>query len=342
MPGRMQTLWVVALARDNLASNKREGEGVFRRFIITIAALWGCASTGFAQNPNDARWSDAVTVVVHAPPTITVHGRCPAMWRLSRGGASVWVLPVLLDARGDGWDTGCFTRALKGANVLLLNSPYTGVKADYRYLRAPLRLKDVVPPETYARYVAAARRVHEDPGRYDVLTPAWAAYPLYGDAYEAHFHHESAPADTAGMARRRNVAVQYIPFFDGGPRLRNARNGLDLAGQEACLNSMLDRLDFTLGDMDAEIRAWKRGDLATVLKLFPKRDDRCTPPDVATDVPAENSNRWTQGVMDALDKPGKSIAVIPLDWFLDRGGVLDQLRAAGVEVAPPSALQDAP
>ena len=119
---------------------------------------------------------------------------------------------------------------------------------------------------------------------------------------------------------------------------------IDVDDERRCLQherSVLDRLDFTLGDMDAEIRAWKRGDLASVLKLFPKRDDRCTPPDVATDVPAENSNRWTQGVMDALDKPGKSIAVIPLDWFLNRGGVLDQLRAAGVAVSPPSALQDA-
>lgn len=320
-----------------------------RKRIMAAAAVWMLAATAVAQDrgaksgedQNDARWSDAVTVIVHAPPTVTVHGRCPAMWRLSRGDASVWVLPVLLDARGGGWDTSCFTRALTGANVLLLNSPYTGVKAEYRYLRAPLRLKDVVSPQTYARYVAAAKHVHADPAQYDVLTPAWAADPLYQQAFNAHFHHESAPDDMAGMAKRRGVPVRIVDFYDGGPRLRNARNGLDLAGQEACLNSVLDRLDFTLGDMDAEIRAWKRGDLASVLKLFPKRDDRCTPPDVATDVPAENSNRWTQGVMDALDKPGKSIAVIPLDWFLNRGGVLDQLRAAGVAVSPPSALQDA-
>ena len=320
-----------------------------RKRIMAAAAVWMLAATAVAQDrgaksgedQNDARWSDAVTVIVHAPPTVTVHGRCPAMWRLSRGDASVWVLPVLLDARGGGWDTNCFTRALRRDDALLLNSPYPGVKAEYRYLRAPLRLKDVVSPQTYARYVAAAKHVHADPAQYDVLTPAWAANPLYQQAFNAHFHHESAPDDMAGMAKRRGVPVRIVDFYDGGPRLRNARNGLDLAGQEACLNSVLDRLDFTLGDMDAEIRAWKRGDLASVLKLFPKRDDRCTPPDVATDVPAENSNRWTQGVMDALDKPGKSIAVIPLDWFLNRGGVLDQLRAAGVAVSPPSALQDA-
>lgn len=307
---------------------------------LAVAAVCMLAESTFAKAQDDSRWSDAVTVIVRAPPSITVHGRCPAMWRLSRGDASIWVLPVLLDARGGDWDTSCFKRALKGANALLLNTPYTGVKAEYRYLRPPLRLKDVVSPVSYARYIAAAKRVHIDPKDYDDLTPAWAAYPLYGRAFEAHFHHESAPDDMAGMAKRQGVPVQYTPFFNGGPALRNARNSLDIAGQEACLNSMLDRLDFTLGDMNAEILAWKRSDLAMVLKLFPKRDDRCTPPGVVTDVSAENSNRWTLAVMDALDKPGKTIAVIPLDWFLNRDGVLDQLRTAGIEVSPPNALTE--
>jgi hypothetical protein len=44
---------------------------------------------------------------------------------------------------------------------------------------------------------------------------------------------------------------------------------------------------------------------------------------------------WVGSIEKYLQKPGTTIAVVNFDLLLERGGVLDQLRAAGYDIDPP-------
>ncbi|WP_443751101.1 TraB/GumN family protein [Asticcacaulis solisilvae] len=296
------------------------------------------AQTGAPAQPDD-RWSGSAEVVVHA----RLDG-CPAMWRLRYHNATVWVMPTLMtETRHMRWQESCFEHVLKSAHTLFLQSEYVSVQSDPRSLPWGVTVKDVVSPATWDRFVAAVNRQHRSLGRLQKLHPSWAAYDLVGSAYSRlDLVNESFPSDMLRLAHSAGTSTRYVPLFVGSFDQRNIRNELDPAGEEACLNSMLDRVDFTLDDLPTVIRAWQASDIPTVLKLWPAEDNRCVPADrIESDfILRENARRWTAVIADALGTPGKKVAAVPLGWLLYKGGVLDQLTQSGVEVTAPAGLDD--
>ncbi len=52
---------------------------------------------------------------------------------------------------------------------------------------------------------------------------------------------------------------------------------------------------------------------------------------------SDTANRdMTNAILAALKTPGKSFAVMPMGFFLRKGGVLERLEAAGLTVSGPS------
>lgn len=305
--------------------------------ILCAAVL---TAPAMAQTPSpDGRWSDSAEVVAQA----RVDG-CPAMWRLRYHNATVWIMPTLITTtRHMQWQESCFEHVLQHAHTLFLQGEYVSVPSDVRYLPWGVTVKDVVSPPTWDRFVAAVRRQHMSLGKLQKQHPSWAAYDLVGDAYHRlNLVNESYPPDMPGLAHSAGVSTRYVPMFVGSYDQRNIRNGLDPAGEEACLNSMLDRVDFTMDVLPRVIQAWQKSDIPTVLKLYPRDDNRCVPADrIESDfIKRENVRRWAGVIAGAFGTPGKKVAAVPLIWLLDKGGVLDQLQAAGAEITAPTALDD--
>lgn len=324
--------------------------------IAAVLMLCAQAAAARAQEPApppaqssatapDARWSDSVTVIIHAPTTVTVHARCPAMWKLSRGASVVWVMPTLLENIDDGrWESSCFKRVLRGSGALLVSGDYVQVDSQQTHLPDGKKLKDVVSAASYARFLAGAKRVHVSPGQFETLRPGWAADYFVTAAFHMEgIVQEAYPDDMPKMARDAKVKTLVVPFHPPRYDLRNIRNQLDAQGDEACLNSVLDRLDYTLGVEPAVISAWRTSDMATVLRLFPQDDGRCFPSQADWQAISgrANMNEWTADLGEFLDgSPKKTVAAIPLPWLLSKAGVLDQLRAQGIIVTPPRDVDD--
>ncbi|MDC7683471.1 TraB/GumN family protein [Asticcacaulis sp. BYS171W] len=302
---------------------------IMTRLAVILLCLVGTAAQ--AQTAADGRWSDITEVIVKAPRVteVKVNAPCPAMWRLQRGDSVVWVMPTLTTVTfGMRWDERCLKRRLKGANALLVQSPMVRVAADLVELKKG-RLKDVVSPETYARYKAAARRAGEgNGGRYDRYRPGWAATFFLRDAYaKGNLVNQSYPPRMPDVARSVGTPVKEITLFTGGDEGRNTRNLLDAAGDEACLNAVLDRLDHTYDQLPDMIEAWRTADIATVLRLFPAENDSCFPARAdGKRIRQENQDRWATVLNAALNTPGKTVVAMPLSWFLYKGGALDQMR----------------
>lgn len=302
------------------------------------------SSAGASGNPPPTgRWSDNAEIVVH--PGSREFKRCPAMYKLRRGNSVLLVLPTLTTVPdGLKWDSSCFETSLAGANALIMPGVFEGVTSDRRTLPGGKKLKDVVSPATYARFLATAKKQKASPGDFDYYTPQWAGARMVSAVYlKRHLHNETFPDKLPGLARRANIQVRLVPPFEGDEWGYNSRNRLDAAGAEACLNSYLDRLDYTLDALPVIAEAWSQSDMATVLKLFPEvGPERCSPPGetFGLDVLRTNMQRWTDAMDAALYVPGKTVAVVPIEWLLNKGGALDQLKASGVDIISPAEGED--
>jgi hypothetical protein len=319
-----------------------------RRAICLVAAAFALTGPiavaqatpeGVSLGP-EGRWSDTAEIVIH-PSEVDVTGRrCPAMWKLKRGTSTLFILADVL-AAPDGlkWDSSCFERTLKGANALLLQAEWHSIPIDDEYLPRGVSVRDLISDATFMRLQTTARRLSVPQRDYEGYRPQWAFYPLVGAAYsKQNIHLETYPSKVPGLARSAHVPVRKVPFYQGTFETRNIRNRQDRAGAEDCLNSGLDRVDYTLDVLPPLAEAWAKADMATVLKLFPDPQfGRCVPAGDTSDrdLQAANMKNWTDALDNALNTPGKTVAVVPLDWLLYKGGALDQLKARGVDVIAP-------
>lgn len=292
-----------------------------------------------------ARWSDAVEVVIHAPRAITVHGACHVdLWKITRGDAAVWVLPTLLTApRRMDWDTTCVKRALAGAKGLLLPGQYTGVPSSPNPLPDEKKLSDVVSPQTYARFKAAAWKIGLDPGYFEHERPGWAMRTFIPRVYSRMgLEIQSYPSDLPDLARDAHVPIVDVTFDNGTSADRNVRNDLDPTEDEACLNADLDRLDYTINRLPTVIDAWKKGDMPTLLANFSdETEPNCVPESVKNKrAGRSNIDIWTRAINRALDRGGTSVAAVPINWLLYKGGVLDAFAEDGATIVPPRGVMN--
>lgn len=313
----------------------------YRATCLALATLGFLGVPAAAPAQTENRWSDSAEIVIR-PTEITVPGmkRCPAMWKLKRGNSTLFILADVLAAPDSlQWDSSCFERTLKGANALLLQSEWHSIPIEDEYLPRGVAVKDLVSAATYARLQATAKRLSVSSRDYDYYKPQWAFYPLVGAAYNnRHIHLETYPSKVPGLARSAHVPIRKVPFYQGTLETRNIRNKLDAAGAENCLNGGLDRVDYTLDVLPPLAEAWAKADMATVLRLFPDPQfGGCVPKGDTSDRDLQTANmkNWTDFMDVALNELGKTVAVVPLDWLLYKGGALDQLQARGVDVIAP-------
>ncbi len=328
--------------------------------VIGLAVIWSALSfvtpapaqsvaapasqTAPAEAATTDPWSDTVVVIKAPSPTVVVikaQLHCPEMWKLEKGDSIIWLMPTLTTAPASmAWDSSCFERLLRHARVLVMEDAWHGLPPAYRYLPDGKRLKDVVSVESYARYLHAALRVQADPDAYDRLTPQWAAYPFVGRIFTyANVGRHAYPDDMPDLAAAAHVPTHPVDLYTGGYEYRNIRNAIkDPQQAEACLNSELDRVNWLLDTLPTVVAAWQKDDMRTVLTHYPREDERCFPPDGQSGnmIGRENMKRWTKALAETLKQPGMAVAAVPLDFWLYKGGALDQLHAAGVTITLPA------
>jgi len=290
-----------------------------------------------ADAPPAKPWSDITEVVVRA------RAPGPAMWKLTRGDATLWVMGTLHVAPKDvAWDATRFQRVLTGAHLLILPRVVHDdtVSEQDMELAGSQQLSDVVAPGTYARYRAVLARENFD-GLPTGLAyqPAWAGAWLVSRVYDAHgFTTHIVPPEVAVLAGRSGVPVKYVDRHTSRLQARQYDH-LDKAAGEACLNDYLDGIDHDIAAVDAMGKAWAEGDVPAILAKH--RDPpwvTCflSQPKYAEIYETYAVDDMVKAVDKALQTPGKSVAVMPLSDLLRQGGILDRLRAGGVTITAPA------
>jgi hypothetical protein len=331
---------------------------IFRSFAILSAFAVGTAALAQAPSvppPQSSPQSGPQAAEEPIPESSTVVAELdvikrlpgPALWKVTKGDSEVFILggltplPHMLE-----WDTQRIQRALDGSSALYLQPrPRLGILGSIGLVfnKSALELphgqtldQALTPPER-ARFLALMAAIHKKPKDYAHWKPAVAGLLLIADWRKAAGLSEGKPGTTVmHLAKDRRVPVRYVGDFDLGPYIKTVRT-LSPAANQACFDAAMDDIDRETVHAREAASAWAKGDLKGVGQSYRVSVlDRCL-----LQVPSvqglvdKGTDEGVKTIQTALAKPGKSVAVVDLNFLMRAGGILDRLKAQGAEISVP-------
>lgn len=324
---------------------------------LRIAALcllaWPCSVLA-ATAPEDML--EEVTVTGEQPG--------PAMWRVSRGAHTLWIMGTLspLPAKMT-WRSRQAEAVISASGEILASSTESlhigNTFTVLRYVPALLRLRhnangatlrEVLPPPLYDRWQAAHRRwFGADPDAKERARPLYAAELLFQQALQGSglVRRDAVWPQVRKLARRHDVHIRQREF---ATQLQDPKSLIaDLAAlprdkEAACLAATLDHIERDLPDMRRRAEAWASGDIAALRSLPPRTTTR-TCLDAIMEKPRlrelisaqrEKIEADWSGIVDwMLLTHGSSFTTLPIENLLDPDGVVSTLRGKGYVVDEP-------
>jgi hypothetical protein len=271
----------------------------------------------------------------------------PALWTVKRGQATVIVMGGLSPLPHSlAWDAGRLERNMQGADVVLLpptgriglfDAAYILLHTGDLKLGGGRKLHDVLSPDQRRRFDAIVAQAKSDPKRYEGLKPAIAAFVLDGDFIKAAGLSTAKPGSTvkrlADAHHIRTKAEGGIPVVD----VFRAVAHMDEPANRACFDAVMSETEWVAAKGRLVADAWSTGDLHTVKALGrPEGMERCVAGAPGLQGFVEKLTRDATASLDqALNRGGKTIAVVDLQLLLRPNGVLDRLRGGGAEITVP-------
>lgn len=210
-------------------------------------------------------------------------------------------------------------------------------------------LRDVLPPELYARWSALKTRYMPRNRKVEEWRPIFAAGELYERAIEAsglRMKNQVWPV-VRKLAKRHDVPVTEPQAKVTIEAPRDAIREFTASGLDdtACFATTLERLETDLGAMKARANAWADGNLDALRALpFPDQNAACRAAVLSasvseknglTDLPQRVRAAWLASAEAALEKNASTFGLLPVASLLAPDGYLKDLRDRGYEVIEP-------
>jgi uncharacterized protein YbaP (TraB family) len=302
-------------------------------------------------------WAAAACRADQPPPpvdeiVVTAERAGPGMWHVHRGAANVWILGSISPLPRDiTWRSKQVETVLESTSQVLVQKPLEisiprilwMLIADRKYLMVGggKRLKDVLPPDLYRRFAAQRSNVGEDADKWERYRPIIAVAFLQRAAF--HQVNLSMRLDLGAalrtLAKKHGVRVEEIRVA-GVSDMLEALKTMPAATERTCVEASLTTIESGLPRLVDRAQAWAVGNVERIENLPELKDvDACrTALDAgkgALDVISRIRQTWLDNIEKYLRSAGTTIAVVNLDMLLERGGLLDQLRAKGYEIDAP-------
>ena len=308
---------------------------------IIMAAVAALAPVRADTNAPIRDWS-IETVVVTAKPL------GPALWHVVSGESEVWILgtvePIPSDLK---WDTRELAHVLDRSRALLLPprgrvGVFEGIwflltNGDVLRLPDGHKLEASLTEPLRGRFVQARSTSHRDADRYAEYKPSVAGFMLEGDYLKANNLSMTQPTATLEwLASQKAVPVRRVATY---PALDVVKEVPSLSPEEnrKCLADSLDDIDVMSTHARLAANAWATGDLDAIKAHYsePKALD-CLGQSASFTRLWQRSVADTVGAVDdALKHRGKTVIVINIGEFLRKNGVLERLKAQGLQVDGP-------
>jgi uncharacterized protein YbaP (TraB family) len=315
---------------------------------MRLAALVAISLTGLCGQAVSAE---------QAPPAldeivVTAERAGPGMWHVHRGDANVWLLGSISPLPRDiTWRSKQVESVLEGASQVLVQKPIEisiprilwMLIADRKYLMVGggKKLKDVLPPDLHARFAAQRSKVGDDADKWERYRPIIAAAFLQQAAF--HQVNLSMRLDLGAalrvLAKKHGVRIEEVKVA-GVSDMLEALKTMSATTERICVEASLTTLESGLPRLVDRAQAWASGNVERIENMPELKEvDACRNAldagSGAVDVIGRIRQTWLENIDKYLRSPGTTIAVVNLDLLLERGGLLEQLRAKGYEIDAP-------
>ena len=321
----------------------------------SIALLAAC----LAVAASTALCADTSPAAVPAPSAdqlqelvVTGERTGPGLWHVHKGAAHLWILGSISPLPRDiTWRSSQVERLLASTNQVLVPKPFEiGIvrilwllitERSVLMVRGGKHLKDVMPPDLYARFAKDRARFTRDPDKWERFRPIIASAFLERDAF--HSAGLSARLDLGAamraLAKKQKVRVEEVKIAGVGDVL-DALKTMPPATENTCVDASLVTIETGLPQLIDRARAWATGDIDSIQSHpEPAQVDACVRAldsgAAAGDLIGRIRHTWLDALLKSLNDAGTTVAVVNMDLLLEKGGLLDELKQRGFEVDPP-------
>src|SRR3984957_10288890 len=311
---------------------------------VSACLLVGCLAAATSRADQTQPVLDEIVV--------TAERAGPGMWHVHRGAANVWILGSISPLPRDiTWRSRQVEQVLESTSQVLVQKPLEisiprilwMLIADRKYLMVGggKKLRNVLPPDLYRRFAAQRSNVGEDADKWERYRPIIAVAFLQRDAF--HQVNLSMRLDLGAalrvLAKKHGVRIEEIKVA-GGSDMLEALKTMPAATEQTCVEASLTTIESGLPRVVDRAQAWSSGNVERIESMPElKQVDACRNAldagKGAVDVISRIRQTWLENIEKYLRSAGTTIAVVNLDLLLERGGLLDQLRAKGYDIDAP-------
>jgi uncharacterized protein YbaP (TraB family) len=284
--------------------------------------------------------------------TVTGERPGPGMWHVHRGDAHLWILGSMSPLpKGITWRSKQFEQLLGSTIRVVVPKPFElGIvrvlwllitERSLVMVQGGKRLKDVMPAELHARFALQRAKYTDDPDKWERYRPIIAAAFLQQAAFHAVDLSTRLDLGAAvrALAKQHGVRIEELKIA-GVNDVLDALKTMPPAAENACVEASLVTVEKDLPRLVARAQAWATGNVELIEKLHePSEVDACRAALDEGTGPSELialvRRTWLDRMENYLRVDGVTVAVVNMDMLLERGGLLDELRAQGYEIDAP-------
>ena len=286
----------------------------------------------------------------------------PALWKVTNGENTLWILGTYSPLPKDMRWRSAQVEAVLGESQELLGpadvSSNIGIFRGMRLLPSLLRaranadgavLKDLLPPQLYARWSTLKQRYIGRNDKMERWRPMFAGFALYSRALQDAGLTEG---NVVGPVIKRTLKNRHIKLtnpkvkieIEDPRKLISDFRDTSADADIACMATLLDRVEHGMDGLRQRANAWATGDIDTLRHSAGIESvDACLT--AAISVPSirekfdlalgEARSHWIAAAELALRTNRSTFAVLPMRSLLAADGELEQLRALGYRVEAP-------
>jgi len=342
---------------------------MLHRLILPALCLSLWAAPSWAQSPDATIPADPLTAAADeapaAPEQILVVGQKPGpgMWKVSKGDHVLWIFATYAPLpKNMQWRSHEVEAAIARSQEYLAPP---GAKAAPGFFKAVsllphligvrknpdgARLRDLMPPEEYARWTEMKTKYMPDNDDAERERPVFAAESLARAARrQAGLDNDQAVYKRIAELVKKNklkhtTSVVDLPMDNAGTMLKNFKK--TTLKDVACLSKTMATLETDIAESSARANAWAKGDLEAIRKLdFVEREQACFgsvfDSAIFDSEPAFKNMRvlmrqkWVAAAENALANNASTFALMTMKDVLAPDGVMPALAAKGYTIEQP-------
>lgn len=329
---------------------------------LSVAAQTETPATTTAPTPESAPASDSASNDAIDEVLVIGEQPGPGLWKVSKGEHVLWLMGTLRPLpKKMTWHSRKVEEVLAQSqeyvtppsvdvhvsklNKLMLLPSLIGVRNNPN----GEKLKDILPPELYARWLVLKKKYIGNDNSIEKWRPIFAANELYekaiskagltqdtnimdilSDVAKKNNVRKAGPGTTTEIEKPRQIVKEFkkMPLDD-----------------IECFAKTIERLETDLGTMRARANAWATGDVEVLRQLtYVDHIEVCKTAILSTalveehglqNIPAQKRDFWVAEAENTLVNHESSFGILPIEELMKADGYLSVLRAKGYEIQEP-------